>query len=257
MRVGVFDSGIGGLTVVKSLLEHQLFEEIIYFGDTARVPYGVKDKNTIVRYSLEALEFFKNFEIDLLITACNTVSAYALEEMRMQAPFHVVGVVEPGIIATKNALNNAQANVLVLGTKATINSKAYENLLRAQNFTNITAKATGLFVPIIEEGLFDGEILASTMEHYFKGLPHPDGIILGCTHFPLIADAIAAYFNHNVTLIHSGEAIVEYLATQYEFTQKHPKPTIKFFASENPEALRKVAQKWLDLPDDTQPAHQI
>ncbi len=250
MRVGVFDSGIGGLTVVKSLLEHQLFEEIIYFGDTARVPYGVKDKNTIVRYSLEALEFFKNFEIDLLITACNTVSAYALEEMRAQAPFDVIGVVEPGIIATKNALSDTNAKVLVLGTNATVSSKAYEILLKTKGFTNITAKATGLFVPIIEEGLFTGNVLESVMEHYFKELDHPDAIILGCTHFPLISQAISDYFNDHVILIHSGEAIVEYLETHYEFREKHSEPTIKFFASENPDALRKVAQNWLDLPDD-------
>jgi len=249
MKVGVFDSGIGGLTVVKSLLEHQLFEEIIYFGDTARVPYGVKDKNTIVRYSLEALEFFKNFEIDLLITACNTVSAYALEEMRAQAPFDIIGVVEPGIIATKNALNNSNANVLVLGTNATIHSKAYETLLAEHGFHNTTSKATGLFVPIIEEGLFDGEILNSTLEHYFKGLSCPDGIILGCTHFPLIAEAIAEYFDNNTTLIHSGEAIVEYLESHYKFKTKYPNPEIKFFASENPESLRKTAQKWLNIPE--------
>ena len=249
MKVGVFDSGIGGLTVVKSLLEHQLFEEIIYFGDTARVPYGVKDKNTIVRYSLEALEFFKNFEIDLLITACNTVSAYALEEMRAQAPFDVIGVVEPGIIATKNALSDNSAQVLVLGTNATINSKAYETLLQDHGFINTTSKATGLFVPIIEEGLFEGEILESTLEHYFKALPCPDGVILGCTHFPLIADAISAYFDHKVTLIHSGEAIVEYLESHYKFDKKYPNPEIKFFASENPEALRQTAQRWLNLPN--------
>ena len=86
MKIGVFDSGIGGLTVVKSMLEHQLFEEIIYFGDTARVPYGIKDKNTIIRYAIEAVEFFKNFELDLIIVACNTVSAYALDEMRETSP---------------------------------------------------------------------------------------------------------------------------------------------------------------------------
>ena len=250
MKVGVFDSGIGGLTVVKSLLENQLFEEIIYFGDTARVPYGVKDKNTIVRYSLEALEFFKNFEIDLLITACNTVSAYALEEMRAQAPFDIIGVVEPGIIATKNALTDTSSNILVLGTNATITSGAYETLLADHGFHNTTAKATGLFVPIIEEGLFEGEILNSTMAHYFKDLEHPDGIILGCTHFPLIADAIVKYFNNNVTIIHSGEAIVEYLESHYEFTTKHPDTAIKFFASENPEALRNVAHRWLELPTE-------
>ena len=249
MKVGVFDSGIGGLTVVKSLLEHQLFEEIIYYGDTARVPYGIKDKNTIVRYSLEALEFFKNFEIDLLITACNTVSAYALEEMRAQAPFDIIGVVEPGIIATKNALQNSDANVLVLGTNATITSKAYETLLSQHGFNNTTSKATGLFVPIIEEGLFNGKILHSTMDHYFSGLSAPDGIILGCTHFPLISDAISEYFGQQTTLIHSGEAIVEYLESHYTFVEKYPDPEIKFFASENPEALRQTAQKWLNLPE--------
>ena len=95
MRAGVYDSGVGGLTVVKSLLEHKLFDEIIYFGDTARVPYGVKDKNTIIRYSLEAVEFFKNFDIDIMITACNSVSAYAIDELKENAPFKISGVIEP------------------------------------------------------------------------------------------------------------------------------------------------------------------
>ncbi len=247
MKVGVFDSGIGGLTVVKSLLEHQLFEEIIYFGDTARVPYGIKDKNTIVRYSLEALEFFKNFDIDLLITACNTVSAYALEEMRSQAPFDVIGVVEPGIIATQNALDDKHSNILVLATQATINSKAYETLLQRADFKNITSKATGLFVPIIEEGLFEGEVLQSVMTHYFKEVPCPDAIILGCTHFPLISQTIGSYFGHKATLIHSGEAIVEYLEAHYKFEKKFSNPKLKFFASENPEALRAIARDWLSV----------
>jgi len=124
MKIGVFDSGIGGLTVVKSLLEHKLFEEIIYFGDTARVPYGIKDKNTIIRYAIEAVEFFKNFELDMIIVACNTVSAYALSEMRESATCPVIGVVEAGVLATANALEDKNSNILILGTKATINSKA-------------------------------------------------------------------------------------------------------------------------------------
>jgi glutamate racemase len=247
MRVGVFDSGVGGLTVVKSLLDHQLFEEIIYFGDTARVPYGVKDKNTIIRYSLEALEFFKNFEIDLLITACNTVSAYALEELKENAPFDVVGVVEPGILALENTIEDKNANILIIGTKATINSRAYERPLVANRYCNISACATGLFVPIVEEGLYDGAVLESTMDHYFKDLEHPDAIILGCTHFPLIAEALSDYFKGNTQLIHSGEAIVEYLEHHYDFSKRFPKTELKLFASENPDALRAVAKKWLDL----------
>ncbi len=247
MKIGVFDSGIGGLTVVKSLLEHKLFSEIIYYGDTARVPYGVKDKNTITRYALEALEFFKNFDIDLLITACNTVSAYALDEMKKQADFDIIGVVEPGVLATKNALPNKDASVLILGTKATIASKAYETLLQDAGFANTTPKATGLFVPIVEEDLLEGEILQSTMKHYFKDIKDPDAVILGCTHFPLIADQIASYFDHKATLIHSGEAIVEYLEKQYHFQEIFETTQLKFFASENPDGLKEVAYRWLQI----------
>ncbi len=246
-RVGVFDSGVGGLTVVKSLLDHKLFDEIIYYGDTARVPYGVKDQNTIIRYALEALEFFKNFDIDLLITACNTVSAYALDALKEQADFDVIGVVEPGVLATLNALNNKEAHILVLGTKATIASKSYETLLKAQHFTHIHSLATGLFVPIVEEGLTKGAVLESTMKHYFQSIKDPDAIILGCTHFPLIASEISAYFEHKPTLIHSGEAIVEYLQTHYPKLQKKSQATLKCFASENPEGLKATAKAWLDM----------
>lgn len=247
MKVGVFDSGVGGLTVVKSLLEHQLFEEIIYFGDTARVPYGVKDENTIIRYSLEALEFFKNFDIDLLITACNTVSAYALDELKAQAHCDVIGVVEPGILAVENAIDDKNANILVIGTQATINSRAYEKPLIANKYSNISACATGLFVPIVEEGLYQGNVLQSTMDHYFSKLEHPDAVILGCTHFPLIAESISQYFNENALMIHSGEAIVEYLEHHYDFSKRFEHTELKLFASENPEALRAVAKKWLNL----------
>ena len=134
MKAGVFDSGIGGLTVVKSLLENNVFEEIIYFGDTARVPYGVKDKNTIIRYSLEALEFFKNFDIDILIIACNSVSAYALNEMRANTTIPVVGVIESGVKALENKITDKDSNILVIGTKATINSKKYESALTKLNY---------------------------------------------------------------------------------------------------------------------------
>lgn len=246
MRVGVFDSGVGGLSVVKSLLEHKLFEEIIYFGDTARVPYGVKDQNTIIRYSLEAIEFFKNFEIDLLITACNTVSAYALDEMRLHSDCDVIGVVEPGVLALKNAIPDTDASILILGTKATVKSGAYEKGLHELGYNNLNAKATGLLVPIVEEGLYEGEVLESVLHHYFSDLTTaPDAIILGCTHFPLIEDAINRYFEGKSALIHSGEAIVEYLESHYDFTTRYEHTECKFFASENPGGLRRTAKAWL------------
>ena len=220
MKIGVFDSGIGGLTVVKSLLSHELFEEIIYFGDTARVPYGIKDRNTITRYAIEAVEFFKNFELDLIIVACNTVSAYALDEMRETASCPVIGVVEAGALATSNTLDDKSSNILILGTKATINSKAYETNLKSLGFNNLDAKATGLFVPLVEEDIYSGEILEATFAHYFKGIQTPHAVILGCTHFPLISDALQNFFGQNTILIHSGDAIVEYLEKEFSFNKR-------------------------------------
>ncbi|MEA1955943.1 MAG: glutamate racemase [Campylobacterota bacterium] len=245
MKIGVFDSGIGGLTVVKSLLEHQLFEEIIYFGDTARVPYGIKDKNTIIRYAIEAVEFFKNFELDMIIVACNTVSAYALNEMRDASECPVIGVVEAGIQATANTLKDKNSNILILATKATINSLSYENGLKLKGYKNLQSKATGLFVPLVEEEIYDGEIIESTFKHYFKDINTPDAVILGCTHFPLLSDALNKYFNNKTVLVHSGEAIVEYLEKKFIFTNQYESPKLNFFASENPDSLKKTAHKWL------------
>lgn len=244
MKAGVFDSGIGGLTVVKSLLENNIFEEIVYFGDTARVPYGVKDKNTIIRYSLEALEFFKNFEIDILIIACNSVSAYALNEIRLNTNIPVVGVIESGVKALENKVLNKESNILVIGTKATVNSKQYENALVQLDYKNINSIPTGLFVPIVEEGIFEGEILDSTINHYFKDLKNIDAVILGCTHFPLIEKKISSYLQNAVT-IHSGDAIVEFLKAEYNCNTKFDNTSIKFFASENPDGLKNVAKVWL------------
>jgi len=244
MRAGVFDSGVGGLTVVKSLLQARCFTEIIYFGDTARVPYGVKDKNTIIRYSLEALEFFKNFEIDMMIAACNSVSAYAIGELRQNAPFPVSGVIEPGVLALKNRTERKDVKILILGTRATVESGRYETLLRSHGFEHITSLAPSLFVPIVEEGLFSGAVLESCMHHYFDGVEQPDYIILGCTHFPLIAEAIGAYFPE-ATLIHSGEAIVEFLQERHALHRHFETTTLKLFASENPERIKTTAKLWL------------
>jgi len=250
VRIGVFDSGVGGLTVMRSLYKSSLFSEIIYFGDTARVPYGSKDKNTIIRYSLEAVEFFKNFNIELLVVACNSVSASAIPQMREEANFPIIGVVEAGVLALKNSLAKIDDNILVIGTKTTISSNIYQRLLGDLGFCNIEAIATGLFVPIVEEGIFRGKILDATMEFYFQNLKrHPKYIILGCTHFPLIAGAIEEYFTkqgQKPILIHSGDAIMDYLKNLYPNLKPQDTQT-KFFASENPNKLKEIAKQWLNL----------
>ncbi|MEA3492648.1 MAG: glutamate racemase [Campylobacterota bacterium] len=245
MKIGVFDSGAGGFSVVKSLLEHQLFDEIIYYGDTARVPYGTKDKNTIIRYSLEALEFFNNFDIDLLITACNTVSAYALTEMRASSSYPIVGVIEPGIRAIENRISDKNSDILIIGTRATIASQRYQRELRERGYHNLTAIQTGLLVPLVEEGISSGALLNETLKYYFRDISEPAAVILGCTHFPLVSRPIQSYFKDEPMMIHSGEAIVEYLEEQYDIRSKSVESDLKIFASDNVEGLRSIAREWL------------
>jgi glutamate racemase len=245
-RAGVFDSGAGGLTVVRSLLEHRLFDEIVYYGDTARVPYGTKDANTIIRYGLEAVEFFNNFDVDLLITACNTVSAHALGEMRSKSAYPVYGVIEPGILALERALPDREARILIIATRATIASGRYQRELEALGYRNVTARQTGMLVPIVEEGIEGGPVLEAMLAHYFGDLEiAPDAVILGCTHFPLIADAIREYFGGKPMMIHSGEAIVEHLETE-GIRGGERRNELKIFASDNVEGLRAIAARWLD-----------
>ncbi len=244
MVVGVFDSGVGGLTVAKSIIDEKLFDEVIYYGDTARVPYGTKDENTIIRYSLEAVEFFKNFNIDILVVACNTASSYALNEMRKIAPFEVVGVIEPGVLSITKQKPKLDSKILVIGTKATVSSGIYKKILEDKGFSNITQIETGLLVPLVEDGIFDGPVMDAMLEYYFKKIEMPDYIILGCTHFPLIADAINSYFKDSI-LVHSGDAIVSYLCEKFTLKTCEHDSILKLFASSSPERLKARAQDWL------------
>jgi len=166
-RCGVFDSGIGGLSVASELLKSGLFDEIIYFGDTARVPYGNKNESTIIRYSLEALEFLKNFDIDFLVVACNSASSVAIEELRREAGFPVVGVIEAGVKALDAA---KESNILLTGTKRTIQSNKYQNMLLNIGYHNIISVATPLFVPLVEEGITEGKIVDDVFELYFGNI---------------------------------------------------------------------------------------
>ena len=242
-KVGIFDSGVGGLTVAKSIYQSKLFDEIIYFGDTARVPYGSKNESTIIRYSLEALEFLKNFDINFLITACNSVSSCALPELKKESDFEVVGVIEAGIEAVKQKANKND-NILVIGTKTTINSKLYEVGLNNLGYKNIISLATPLFVSIVEEEAYKKSLLKEIFDLYFSNLNRKeiDVVVLGCTHFPMISEFLGEYF-YNAKLIHSGEAIVELLKNRYNLSPKQT-TNIQFLASENPNHLKEVAKKW-------------
>ena len=245
-RCGVFDSGIGGLSVAREILKAKLFDEIIYFGDTARVPYGNKNESTIIRYSLEALEFLKNFDIDFLVVACNSASSVAIDELRREAPFPVVGVIEAGVKAIESRAKKDDS-ILLTGTKRTIASNKYQNLLKKNGFKNITAVSTPLFVPLVEEGIYEGVIVDNIFDLYFKGIDNNkiEHIILGCTHYPFLSKSFKKHFP-NASLIHSGQAIVEMLKQEYHLYSKE-ETSIKLFASEGVKEFRKKAKEWLNF----------
>jgi len=243
-RCGVFDSGIGGISVAKEIIQAKLFDEVIYFGDTARVPYGNKNESTIIRYSLEALEFLKNFDIDFLVVACNSASSVAIDDLKKEAGFPVVGVIEAGVKAIEN--ENKNSNILLIGTKRTINSGKYQKFLSKKGFKNIVSIPTPLFVPLVEEGIVDGKIVDDVFELYFGSIDKSlvDIIILGCTHYPFLSKSFKKHFP-NAKLIHSGQAIVSLLKEEYNLTSKNS-TTIKLFASDNVEELRSRASIWLN-----------
>ena len=244
MRAGVFDSGVGGLTVLKSLLEYELFDEIIYFGDTARVPYGSKNPQTIVKYATEALDFFDSNNVDILIYACNSVSAYALGALQSKKGTPICGVIEAGIQACLSVAK-PRSSILVIGTKATISSQKYQDGLKNQGYENISTAATSLFVPLIEENILEGAILHRTMDLYFDSLVNePDIIILGCTHYPMIKKQISQYFP-KAQIIHSGDAISTHLQQKLSLPQRALK-SIEFYSSDSIDSLKCTAMQWLD-----------
>ncbi len=247
-KIGIFDSGVGGLTVLKSLIEEIGFEKVIYYGDTARVPYGNKDHETIIRFSLEALEFFKHFNPDLLVVACNTASAHALDSMQKCTHIPIVGVIESGIIALQQKNIIHDKHILVLATEATIKSNSYESKLKKLGYTNITSIPTNLFVSLVEENIYDKDVIDSVFRYYFKPSLKPDAIILGCTHFPLLLNQLQNFFGNEVVFIHSGEAIANFLRNNFN-VHKKINSDIEFFASDNVSKLKDTAKKWLKLCD--------
>lgn len=247
-NIGVFDSGVGGLTVLKSLIEEVGFNHIVYYGDTARVPYGNKDVATIRRFSLEALAFFERFQLDLLVVACNTASAHALETMQQCSKIPIIGVIESGIAALTQKNIAKDKHILVLATEATIRSGNYAKSLHNLGYKNVTSMATNLFVSLVEENIFDGSVVDSVLQYYFSKTLKPDVVILGCTHFPLLLQPLKRFFGENVCFIHSGEAIAYYVRKNFCMA-KNTKNLIDFFASDNIAKLKNTAQKW--LKDDT------
>jgi glutamate racemase len=208
LPIGVFDSGVGGLTVLKALHETMPHENLVYLGDTARLPYGTKSPASISRYACQATALLQERDIKLLVVACNTASAVALEALREQMdPLPVIGVVEPGASAAVTARPGGRH--LVLATEATVRLGAYRNALLSMDAgASVTELACELLVALAEEGWNDGSIAESIVQRYLSELDeesrHPDSVILGCTHFPLLRETFKAVFEDGTSIVDSA-----------------------------------------------------
>lgn len=204
--IGVFDSGVGGLTVVKALRDLLPNENIFYLGDTARVPYGNKSSETVERYALELAQLLIAENAKAIVVACNTVSSVAIPKLRASVSVPVIGVIEPGANAAIAQTRNR--HVGVIGTRATIRSGAYENALRALNVhVRVSSQACPLLVPLIEEGLLEDKLTYLTLARYLDPLlaDRIDTLVLGCTHYPLLIPAIARAVGDKVQIIDSAQ----------------------------------------------------
>ncbi len=248
--IGVFDSGVGGLTVVRSLLDRLPHENIVYFGDTARVPYGPKSPKVVREYTAQDTEFLLTKKVKMVVVACNTVSAVALDVVQRIARVPVVDVIQPGARAAVAATSSKRIGVI--GTTGTISSKAYIHAIRQIDSTvHVFGKACPLFVPIAEEGWSGHQIAELVAREYLFPLRSEqiDTIILGCTHYPLLKDVIHAVFEGKVALIESGEATADETKRILEERQfKNPslhQPRLDFYVSDIPDRFSEVGERFL------------
>ncbi|MCD6569336.1 MAG: glutamate racemase [Deltaproteobacteria bacterium] len=211
-RIGVFDSGIGGLTVLRELLALIPGADMIYFGDTARVPYGTKSSKTVIHYTLRCANFLVSKGIDMLIVACNTASAHAIPALKARLDIPIIGVIESGSLA---AIDAGGSKIGVIGTMSTIKSEVYEKTIHALSpDTEIIARACPLFVPLVEEGWFDDEVTEIVARRYLSDLATYgiDTLLLGCTHYPLLKGVISKIMGGNVKIVDSAKATASMVA---------------------------------------------
>ncbi len=249
--VGVFDSGIGGLTVAAAIMQALPDERVVYLGDTARVPYGPKSPDTVVRYSRQIVAWLLEQRVKAIVVACNTATAHALPVLQAECPVPVIGVVEPGARAAVSATRNERIGVI--GTSGTINSGAYHRAIAAlAPLASVTGVACPLFVPLVEEGWVDHPATRLIAETYLAPIRDAlvDTLVLGCTHYPLIAAVIADVVGRNVTLVDSAAETATALRTVLESSglqasggagaRRH-----RFAATDAPEAFRRIGQRFI------------
>jgi glutamate racemase len=257
--IGVFDSGFGGLTVLKVLLELIPDADYIYFGDTARLPYGSKSVETVARYAVEAAHFLESQGAELLVIACNTATALALDRITASVSIPVVGVVEPGAGSAASASKNKK--VVVVGTEATVSSHAYRHALEARGIA-AREKACPLLVPLVEEGWVEHPVTEQVARIYLEeafsgGFHDADTLLLGCTHYPLLKHLLKRVAPSQVSIVDSAESTAQVVAERLQelrrgpvnFAAKDvPQVRMKFFATDSIEKFRRLGKRFLSHP---------
>jgi glutamate racemase len=246
--IGIFDSGIGGLTVLKEIVAKLPDENIIYLGDTARVPYGIRSAETVTRYSFENTNFLLSQEIKMLVVACNTASAISLDAVKKEFPLPIIGVLDPGARAAVAATTSRKIGVI--GTEATINSGAYEKAIRQlAPDVEVHSLACPLFVPLAEEGWTDNDVAALVAEKYLASLRGRgiDTLVLGCTHYPLLKTVINTAVGPEITLIDSAtETAKEVVAVLERLNWKRKNEGIrKYYVTDTPVRFEKIGKLFL------------
>lgn len=253
--IGVFDSGIGGLTTVRELFQCLPGESVVYFGDTARLPWGNKSKDTVTRFSVEIASFLVRQHVKCVVVACNTASSHALDALRERFDVPVIGVIEPAARAAIAA--SPRGRIGVVGTLATVGSRAYADAItRLAPTAQVQQQACPLFVPLVEEGWLDHRVTRMVTEEYLAGLRAADldSLILGCTHYPLLAPALRDYMGPSVALIDSGaeaaRATAALLRERGMLAPAGAVPEHHFFLSDEPRrrSFASVAESFLGRP---------
>lgn len=247
--IGVFDSGVGGLTVVKEIMNQIPNEKIVYFGDTARVPYGSKSKDTVLRFSRQIVRFLRTQEVKAIVIACNTASAYALPDIEKEIDIPIIGVVRPGAKVAAQVTQNGKVGVIA--TEGTINSHIYADYIQEINAkTTVIGKACPLFVPLAEEGLWEDPVTDEIARRYLAELIDIgiDTLILGCTHYPLIRNTIGRIMGDQVELVNPAyetarelKELLQEKALLNDETHRLGDNQYQFYVSDAAEKFKKFA----------------
>lgn len=254
--IGIFDSGVGGLTVYRAVAERLPRESLIYLGDTARIPYGTRSRDTIQRYALEDAGFILSKNVKAIVIACNTASSFASDLLRQRYSVPILGVIRAGSQRAAAATRNGRIGII--GTEATVASQSYERTLKAiRSDLEVFARACPLFVPLAEEGWIEHSVTRQVAEEYLSELREQgiDTLVLGCTHYPILRQVIQQVMGDDVTLIDSGEAVAEVVTEMLAKEELTCTGTTsrqeQFFVTDSAARFRRVAELFLGRPIDS------